>query len=230
MEAILPVYSSMNYKIALWHILQKNTVQFCEDSVTEAITSDIPVGLSYIRATITIFVLSTAYSEWKVRLIYQLICLFTANNIMPLRSTRSCYHSDYAYYVPCYCTAVPCSVFETRKREDKVIEKPLQKSSWNFSGMTSNQPHILGKYQLFTSTWEKKNAEHLMMWDSEPVMCSQHASHEDTWEEGIGRKGDVQVLESFYSVTIHLKRMKHLPKYVLKSSILRISPESHHVV
>jgi hypothetical protein len=103
---------------------------------------------------------------------------------MPLPSTIPCYHGDYAYYVPCYCTAVFCSVFETRRGKDEVIRKPLQKSSWNLSRMTSKETQIWGKYQLFTSTSEKRNAKHLMMWDSESVMCWQHASHADAWEEG----------------------------------------------
>jgi hypothetical protein len=61
MEAVLPIYSSMNYKITLLHILQSNTVHVCENSDTEGITSDISVGLFDIHATISIFVLSTVY-------------------------------------------------------------------------------------------------------------------------------------------------------------------------
>jgi outer membrane receptor for Fe3+-dicitrate len=93
------------------------------------------VGIAHSRTKATELI--GWYSVWNVRPKYQLIRVFTANNIMPLLSTRSYYHSNYAYYVPCYDTAVPRSVLETRKREDEVIKKPLQKTSWNFSGMTS---------------------------------------------------------------------------------------------
>jgi hypothetical protein len=62
--------------------------------------------------------------------------VFRAHNILLVLCTSACY--SYHSNRTCAVQQIPCSIFETRK-EDKVIKKFLQKSSWNSSRLTSQE-------------------------------------------------------------------------------------------